>query len=124
MNVRQEHRSFQSLFSDPNTCPLGTGDELKEGIAYAYRVWDTTTTASTPEDIVNDTLCTLSEPAGGIGMFQSDTNCPSGCLRLLHGVHKYPGCYGREDPYKGKVFGYLDDIDGLDITTSVGTAER
>jgi len=59
----------------------------------------------------------LSEPTGGIDVFQADPDCPSGWFRILHGVLDFPGSYGRDDPYKGKVFGYLDDIDSLDITT-------
>ena len=59
----------------------------------------------------------LSEPADGIGMFQADPDCPIGVLRIVHGVLEHPGSYGRDDPYRGKVFCYLDDIDGLDITT-------
>ena len=117
MSVRQEHRTFQSLFSDPNTCPFGTGDDLKQGIAYAYEPWDTTTTTTSTSDLMEDIITTLSETTGGIAAFQHTEDCPSGTLRIIHGVAKYPGHPGREDAHKRKVFGYLDDVDDLDITT-------
>ena len=117
MNVRQEHRSFHSLFSDPDTCPLGDGDALKIGIAHAMTLWDTRRDTTPADELLVATTHLLSEPAGGIGIFQSDPDCPSGTLRILHGVMTYPGSYGRIDSCRGLVYGYLDDVDGQDVTT-------
>ena len=117
MNVRQEHRDYRSLFSDPDTCPLGAGEDLKIGIANAMTFWDTTIDTTPEDELLVAATHLLSEPAGGIGIFQSDPNCPSGILRIVHGVMIYPGSYNRIDPLRGKAYGYLDDVDGQDVTT-------
>eukprot|EP00536_Pseudo-nitzschia_multiseries_P011744 jgi/Psemu1/29809/gm1.29809_g len=51
------------------------------------------------------------EAVGALGIFVAD---PQGlpCLRLVHGLRKYPGPLAQHSPNKNKAFGYLDDIEG------------
>eukprot|EP00536_Pseudo-nitzschia_multiseries_P014511 jgi/Psemu1/38982/gm1.38982_g len=51
------------------------------------------------------------EAVGALGIFVVD---PQGlpCLRLVHGLQKYPGPLAQHSPNKNKAFGYLDDIEG------------
>eukprot|EP00536_Pseudo-nitzschia_multiseries_P018878 jgi/Psemu1/57767/gm1.57767_g len=51
------------------------------------------------------------EAVGALGIFVAD---PQGlpCLRLVHGLRKYPGPLAQHSPNKNKAFEYLDDIEG------------
>eukprot|EP00536_Pseudo-nitzschia_multiseries_P019406 jgi/Psemu1/60602/gm1.60602_g len=51
------------------------------------------------------------EAVGALGIFVAG---PQGlpCLRLVHGLRKYPGPLAQHSPNKNKAFGYLDDIEG------------
>eukprot|EP00536_Pseudo-nitzschia_multiseries_P011386 jgi/Psemu1/28744/gm1.28744_g len=51
------------------------------------------------------------EAVGALGIFVADSKGLP-CLRLVHGLRKYPGPLAQHSPNKNKAFGYLDDIEG------------
>eukprot|EP00536_Pseudo-nitzschia_multiseries_P018772 jgi/Psemu1/57270/gm1.57270_g len=52
-----------------------------------------------------------SEAVGALGIFVADSKGLP-CLRLVHGLRKYPGPLAQHSPNKNKAFGYLDDNEG------------
>jgi len=65
--------------------------------------------------MMDDTLADFRAPIGVMGVFVNDPNSQGGTLQTLHGLDKYPGKVGRADPDCHGVFGFLDDVQGIDI---------
>eukprot|EP00536_Pseudo-nitzschia_multiseries_P014870 jgi/Psemu1/40403/gm1.40403_g len=51
------------------------------------------------------------QAVGALGIFVANAIGES-CLRLVHGLWKYPGPLAQDSANKGKAFGYLDGIEG------------
>eukprot|EP00536_Pseudo-nitzschia_multiseries_P006129 jgi/Psemu1/14529/gm1.14529_g len=71
------------------------------------------TLASPPPQVLLEHLLNLfkAEAVGALGIFVADSQGLP-CLRLVHGLRKYPGPLAQHSPNKNKAFGYLDDIEG------------
>eukprot|EP00536_Pseudo-nitzschia_multiseries_P019425 jgi/Psemu1/60699/gm1.60699_g len=86
-------------------------DLLGRNKAYAT-IFSYFTLASLPQVLLEHLLNLFeAEAVGALGIFVAD---PQGlpCLRLVHGLWKYPGPLAQHSPNKNKAFGYLDDIEG------------
>eukprot|EP00536_Pseudo-nitzschia_multiseries_P019527 jgi/Psemu1/61180/gm1.61180_g len=91
--------------------PSPFGSEVERNASYAT-IFSYFTLASPPQVLLGHLLNLFeSEAVGALGIFVAD---PQGlpCLRLVHGLRKYPGPLAQHSPNKNKAFGYLDDIEG------------
>eukprot|EP00536_Pseudo-nitzschia_multiseries_P010780 jgi/Psemu1/204114/e_gw1.341.23.1 len=91
--------------------PSPFGNEVERNTAYST-IFSYFTLASPPQVLLGHLLNLFeSEAVGALGIFVAD---PQGlpCLRLVHGLRKYPGPLAQHSPNKNKAFGYLDDIEG------------
>eukprot|EP00536_Pseudo-nitzschia_multiseries_P014241 jgi/Psemu1/38043/gm1.38043_g len=66
-----------------------------------------------PPQVLLEHLLNLfeAEAVGALGIFVADSQGLP-CLRLVHGLRKYPGPLAQHSPNKNKAFGYLDDNEG------------
>eukprot|EP00536_Pseudo-nitzschia_multiseries_P017515 jgi/Psemu1/51181/gm1.51181_g len=66
-----------------------------------------------PPQVLLEHLLNLfeAEAVGALGIFVANSQGLP-CLRLVHGLQKYPGPLAQHSPNKNKAFGYLDDIKG------------
>eukprot|EP00536_Pseudo-nitzschia_multiseries_P019515 jgi/Psemu1/61121/gm1.61121_g len=90
--------------------PFGSAGE--RNMAYAT-IFSYFTLASPPPQVLLGHLLNLfeSEAVGALGIFVADSQGLP-CLRLVHGLRKYPGPLTQHSPNKNKAFGYLDDNEG------------
>eukprot|EP00536_Pseudo-nitzschia_multiseries_P014338 jgi/Psemu1/38317/gm1.38317_g len=91
--------------------PSPFGSSVERNKAYAT-IFSYFTLASPPQVLLGHLLNLFeSEAVGVLGIFVAG---PQGlpCLRLVHGLRKYPGPLAQHSPNKNKAFGYLDDIEG------------
>eukprot|EP00536_Pseudo-nitzschia_multiseries_P012646 jgi/Psemu1/32737/gm1.32737_g len=89
--------------------PFGSSAERNKAYATIFSYF---TLASLPQVLLEHLLNLFeAEAVGALGIFVAD---PQGlpCLRLVHGLRKYPGPLAQHSPNKNKAFGYLDDIEG------------
>eukprot|EP00536_Pseudo-nitzschia_multiseries_P018109 jgi/Psemu1/54175/gm1.54175_g len=70
-------------------------------------------TLASPPQVLLEHLLNLfeAEAVGALGIFVADSQGLP-CLRLMHGLRKYPGPLAQHSPNKNKAFGYLDDNKG------------
>eukprot|EP00536_Pseudo-nitzschia_multiseries_P005055 jgi/Psemu1/11624/gm1.11624_g len=70
-------------------------------------------TLDSPPQVLLEHLLNLfeAEAVGALGIFVADSQGLP-CLRLVHGLRKYPGPLAQHSPNKNKAFGYLDDNEG------------
>eukprot|EP00536_Pseudo-nitzschia_multiseries_P019409 jgi/Psemu1/60623/gm1.60623_g len=89
--------------------PFGSAGE--RNMAYAT-IFSYFTLASPPQVLLGHLLNLFeSEAVGALGIFVADSKGLP-CLRLVHGLRKYPGPLAQHSPNKNKAFGYLDDNEG------------
>eukprot|EP00536_Pseudo-nitzschia_multiseries_P001333 jgi/Psemu1/3095/gm1.3095_g len=89
--------------------PFGSSAERNKAYATIFGYF---TLASTPQALLEQLLNLFeAEAVGALGIFVADAQGMP-CLRLVHGLRKYPGPLTQHSPNKNKAFGYLDDIEG------------
>eukprot|EP00536_Pseudo-nitzschia_multiseries_P014494 jgi/Psemu1/38916/gm1.38916_g len=93
------------------TTPSPFGSTAERNKAYAT-IFSYFTLASPPQVLLEHLLNLFeAEAVGALGIFVADSQGLP-CLRLVHGLQKYPGPLAQHSPNKNKAFGYLDDNEG------------
>eukprot|EP00536_Pseudo-nitzschia_multiseries_P014695 jgi/Psemu1/39784/gm1.39784_g len=103
------HMLTYSEYFRATPSPFGSAGE--RNMAYAT-IFSYFTLASPPQVLLGHLLNLFkSEAVGTLGIFVADSKGLP-CLRLVHGLRKYPGPLAQHSPNKNKAFGYLDDNEG------------
>ena len=106
------------VFSDPSNNPFGTtDDERAQGYASIYAYWRVADRPPSAKDLALEMVTEFHEPIGVIGVMMEDAEHPSGVLKCLHALQVYPGQPGKPSTDRSKTFAYVEDVDGIDITT-------
>eukprot|EP00536_Pseudo-nitzschia_multiseries_P016057 jgi/Psemu1/44760/gm1.44760_g len=93
------------------TTPSPFGSTAERDKAYST-IFSYFTLASPPQVLLEHLLNLFeAEAVGALGIFVADSQGLP-CLRLVHGLRKYPGPLAQHSPNKNKAFGYLDDNEG------------
>jgi hypothetical protein len=109
--------SYHELYADPTNNPFGTNEEELEVCTRAvFEVFRATGLAIDEGELMLNIHADFGRPIGGIAIFVPDGDSPTGVLRVLHGVHLFPGIPGRSRD-RMKTFAFEGDAEGVDAAT-------
>jgi hypothetical protein len=109
--------SYHKLYADPTNNPFGTNeDELEVCTRAVFEVFRATGLALDEGELMLNMQADFGCPIGGIAIFTPDGDSPTGVLRVLHGVHLFPGMPGRNRD-RMKNFAFEGDVEGVDAAT-------
>jgi hypothetical protein len=115
--TRPHNLTYCELYSDPANNSFGTSEEELEACTrVAYRVFRATGLPLAEDVLLQNILADFSRPIGGLGIFVPDGSSPTGVLRIIHGIHLFPGLPGRSRD-RLKTFAFEGDVDGVDGAT-------
>jgi hypothetical protein len=116
--------SYQEFFADPANNPFGSDEvDIKRGYQNVLTSWRSTNNPPSAAVLRRTTTLDFAQPVGAIGMFVDDGRTPGGVLRLMHGIMEYPGQPGRPSIDRSRLFGFVDDVTGMDIQSLRVTTE-
>jgi hypothetical protein len=84
--------------------------------AAIYEVWRSMLNPMTVETLHQNILADFSRPVGALGIFVQDAGSATGVLKLVHGVHSFPGAPG-QTRYRMTTLAFEGDVSGIDICT-------
>jgi hypothetical protein len=88
--------SYCELYSEPTNNPFETNEEELEVCTRAvFDVFRATGLALDEGKLLLNIQADFCRPIGGIAIFVPDGDSPTGVLRVLHGVHLFPGMPGQ-----------------------------
>eukprot|EP00536_Pseudo-nitzschia_multiseries_P019462 jgi/Psemu1/60820/gm1.60820_g len=109
--VSSKHQEMLTYSEYFRATPSPFGSTAERNKAYAT-IFSYFTLASPPQVLLEHLLNLFeAEAVGALGIFVADSQGLP-CLRLVHGLRKYPGPLAQHSPNKNKAFGYLDDNEG------------
>jgi hypothetical protein len=109
--------SYSELYADAARNPFRLDEEGKE-MCYAaiYEVWRSTLNPMTVKTLHQNILTDFSRPVGALGIFVQDAGSATGVLKLVHGVHSFPGSPGQTRD-RMTTLAFEGDVSGVDICT-------
>jgi hypothetical protein len=109
--------SYRELYSEPTNTHFGTNEEELEVCTRAvFDVFRATGLALEEGELLLNIQADFGRPIGGIAICVPDGDSPTGVLRILHGVHLFPGVPGQSHD-RMKTFAFKGDIEGVDAAT-------
>jgi hypothetical protein len=88
--------SYSELYAYAARNPFGLDEERKDMCYVAiYEVWRSTLNPMTVEALHQNILADFSRLVGALGIFVQDEGSANGVLKLVHGVHSFPGAPGQ-----------------------------
>jgi hypothetical protein len=109
--------SYHELYADPTKNPFGTNEEELEVCTRAvFEVFWATGLALDEGELMLNIQADFGRPIGGVAIFFPDGDSPTGVLRVLHGVHLFPGMPGRSRD-RMKTFAFEGDVEGVDASS-------
>lgn len=110
--------SYADLYNDPANNPFGTSpDDRALGYASIFAFLRVNDRPPSANELEKEMLTEFHEPIGVIGTLVEDGTHESGILKCVHALQVYPGQPGKPSPDRSRAFAYVDDVDGIDITT-------
>jgi hypothetical protein len=109
------YRTYEQLFSDPATNPLGTNEaEIRSSYRFIYSKYRVDDSPPMVEELEREILADFVEPIGAVGVMVASEGSKTSVLKLTHGNALYTSRPGRANVDRGTNFFYEGDVDGTD----------
>jgi hypothetical protein len=109
--------TYEELYSDPANNPFGRDEEV---VAVCYsevnEFWRATSSPLTVDALHQNILADCSRPIGAVGVFVYDDESGIVRLKLLHGLHSFPGTPG-DSRDRMVTMAFEGDVAGIDACT-------